>query len=221
MHLLDLILLILITGWGIIGGITGIVPQISTILSLIIGGIGSWMFYPIFSYKLEGWLTSPQLSIIIGPLLLLIIIGVLSKIIINLLCKLFFSDETYKGGWFLGALFGILKGIIVGGILIFLLGQYGKPELMKDSIAFKRYYQASEWIVRTSEKYQITEKASASAHYLRNAIMPPEDLREESIKTAADKLYNQDLANYFDKSFFISISEFLSSNNSEETNKNK
>lgn len=211
MHLLDLVLLILIAGWGILGGYTGIVPQLSTVLALIASSFGTWMFYPIFSYKLEGWLKSPELSIIIGPLLLFILIGVSSKIIINLFCKLIFSDETYKAGWFSGAIFGILKGIIVGGVLVFLLGQYGKPELMKDSIAFERYYQASQWVVTASQEYQLNDKLSSAANYLRDAILPPDDLREESMQTAADNIYSKELGNYLNKDLINNISNFLSS----------
>lgn len=216
MHLLDLVLLVIIAGWAIVGAFAGIVPQLNTLLSILIGALGAWIFYPIISYKIEGLIDSPEISVILAPILLFIIIGLISKILINLFCKVVFSEETYKSGWILGGSFGMLKGIIVGGIIVYFLGQYGKPELMQDSISFKRYYSASKWVVDASNEYGISNKFAAAGNYLQEKILPPKDNREESIESAATDFYNNKLTGYFKKDFFKSASEFFSSKDSDE-----
>ncbi len=210
MHLLDLILGVIIIGWTIVGGISGFTSQLITILSVILATIGSWILYPITAYKLEGIIQSPEISIIIAPLLLFIIIGLLSKILLKLLFKVITSDKGSEGSWILGAGFGLLKGLIVGGIIVYFLGQYGKPELVEDSISYKRYYHASEWVVETAQEYNIGDKIVRTADYIRENILPPADQRGESIETAATSVYNDKIAGYFETDFFNSASEFFS-----------
>ncbi len=211
MHLLDLVLGVIIIGWTIAGGITGFTPQLITILSVILATLGSWILYPITAYKLEGIIQSPEVSIIVAPILLFIIIGLLSKILLKLLFKVITSEEKSEGNWIFGAGFGLLKGLILGGVIVYFLGQYGKPELVEDSISFKRYYHASEWVVETGQEYGIGDKIARGAEYMRENILPPANQRGESIETAATSVYNDKIAGYFETDFFNSASEFFSS----------
>ena len=211
MHLLDLILLIIIAGWGIAGAFTGFVPQLITLLSLIFAAVGTWLFYPLTAYKLEGLIQSPELSIIVAPIILLILILLLSKVILNLIFKAIRSEESSGNGWLPGAAFGVCKGLILGGVLVYFLGQYGKPELIEDSISFRRYYHASEWVVSKSDEYGLDTKITQTAAYLRENLLPPSDLRGDSIESAAQNFYNKKIAGYFEEDFFSGISDFLSS----------
>lgn len=210
MHLLDLVLLVIVVGWAIAGAMSGFLPQLNTLLSIIIGALGAWLFSPMVAYKLEGLVQSPGVSIILAPVILFILIGLISKILLNLFFKVITTEEGSGGGWILGCAFGALKGLLLGGVIVYFLGQYGKPELIENSVSFKRYYVASEWTVNKFEEYGISENAAKAANYIRDNLLPPTDQREEAIESASDSFYNDTIENYFKNDFFKSASEFFS-----------
>ena len=211
MHLLDLVLIIIIAGWGVAGALTGFTAQLNTILSIIFASIGAWLFYPIAAYKIEGLLQSPEVSVVVAPIVLFILIGLISKVILKLLAKVISSEESSGSSWILGCAFGIFKGLILGGIIVYFLGQYGKPELIEDSVSFKRYYKVSEYVVALSEDYGIGNKIEKAGNYFRENMLPPSDQRKESIESAATSFYNDKVTGYFKNDFFNSVSDFFSS----------
>ena len=211
MHLLDLVLIVIIAGWGVAGALTGFTAQLNTIISIILASIGAWLFYPIVAYKIEGLLQSPAVSVVVAPIVLFILIGLISKVMLKLLTKVISSEESSGSGWVLGCAFGVFKGLILGGVVIYFLGQYGKPELIEDSVSFKRYYKVSEHVVSLSEEYGIGAKIEKAGDYLRENMLPPSDQRKESIESAATSFYNDKIAGYFENDFFNSASEFFSS----------
>ena len=114
MHLLDLILLVIIVGWGIAGAFAGFAPQLNTLLSLIFATVGSWLFYPLAAYQLEGLIQSPGLSIIVAPIILFVIILMISKVILNFIFKAARSDEDSGSSWLLGSAIRYLQRTYTG-----------------------------------------------------------------------------------------------------------
>ncbi len=211
MHLLDLAMLVIIGGLTIAGAFAGFGSQLSNLISIILAAGGTWLFYPLAAYKLEGLIQSPELSVILAPVILFLVLGFLCKFVLGIFFHTGSTEDSSGGSWLFGGLFGLFKGAVLGCIIIYLLAQYGEPELVEDSVCFSRFYHASEWVISKNDEYAITEKLSTAGNYLRDKLLPPIDTREESIESAAKSFYNEKMGDFFEKDFFKSISEFVGS----------
>ena len=121
MNALDFIILFIIFTSGLYSLFRGFIREVFSILSLVLGLLLAVKFYHVPAHQLSSWVNDLMIRNIIG--FIFIFIGVslvitLSGIIIRkffTLCKLGALDRVF------GVLLGLLKGIFIGMVIIFLL----------------------------------------------------------------------------------------------------
>jgi membrane protein required for colicin V production len=121
MNLLDVILLVVIAFSSVYGLFKGLVKEVISLLAVIIGFIGASRFYEEVSPLLKGLGLGEQAANVFSFFILFIIIFMALALIGKLLHKLVHAIFL---GWLnrLGGIsFGFIRGIIVSGIIIFIL----------------------------------------------------------------------------------------------------
>ncbi len=153
-NLVDLILLSLLFIFSITGFRKGIVIEIASLLSFFAGIIGGIKFSPFVSDIINSFFSwNPTVTKIIAFIIVFIVcvrITTLAAKIITKALKLAFLGLINR---ILGALFGLLKGAIIFGFLIFLFGNFIiqyitsiPEEYLNNSILYGVLYEFGEEI---------------------------------------------------------------------------
>jgi membrane protein required for colicin V production len=121
MNAIDIIIIILVLIFCIKGYIKGFVNELFTLIILVLGLTGSFLFYNALSSSVFSFIENSSLSSIISFIVIFIVITVILIIIRNAITKVVDSFNLTNVDYFLGLLIGFIKGILLAGaILIFL-----------------------------------------------------------------------------------------------------
>ena len=99
----------------------GLVREIFSLLSVIIGLLVSVRTYHLVAEPIEGLIHNSGASRIVGFIICLIIVSVAISLLGALIRKLITSTHMGRLDRFLGALFGLVKGLIVAVVMFTLL----------------------------------------------------------------------------------------------------
>ncbi|KPJ49343.1 hypothetical protein AMJ40_05770 [candidate division TA06 bacterium DG_26] len=117
----DWVILLVILGSTVYSLIKGFVKELFLIVGIVAGVVIAMRFYPYVRDMLMAWIHSPTISTVAGFVLIFILVCALFVILGNAisglvhLLKMGFLDR------FLGAILGILKGILICGIASMLI----------------------------------------------------------------------------------------------------
>lgn len=162
MNLFD-ILIVTLLAYGLIRGIfRGLVREISSIVGVLGGFYAAYTYYPHVAVWMSAWISNPAYLNILSYLLIfslvVVVVGVLAVIIKYLL------NIAYLG-WVdrvSGALFGLLKGVLVSCVLFIVLTAFlpkGAP-LIKDAALSPHVASASEVMAALLSKEMKTSFAN-------------------------------------------------------------
>ncbi len=165
MNLFD-ILVVIVVGYGLIRGIfRGLIKEVAAIVGVLAGFWAAYTYYPLLSRLLDGWVAHPAYRDMLGFLaifcVVLIVISILG-VVIKYLLRVAFLGGVDR---FCGALFGLLKGVLISAVVLMMLTAFlpkGAP-LVRDSLLAPHVYAVSEALARVTErelKAQFTSKAS-------------------------------------------------------------
>ena len=147
MNILDVIFLILILGSVIYSLIRGLVREIFSFLSIILGFLGASYGYASVAAWLGRWIENQTLTQILGFALLFILIALLisllGKALASLVKKMDLSWVDRLGG----AAFGLLKAILLIAIILLVLTAFLPPQskLILESKISPRIMAFWEW----------------------------------------------------------------------------
>ena len=146
MNLLDLLILIPIV-WGCIRGFSkGLILELTTLIGMILGVMAAFYFWKDLSELLSQYLTlGPSALKFISYALIFLIVLLLAWIIGKIITKV--ADLVMLGllNKLLGAVFGLLKGVIVAALILMAIVYFDKNEKLitrqaKEKSMFYRAY---------------------------------------------------------------------------------
>lgn len=118
---LDLVLLAIILVSAIYGIVRGLIRELLSLLSWAVSIWLAFKYAPDFSPLLEPYLDSPQLQYLIALAAIFVVSLLLFSLCAIVLAKLLSLVGIAGTDRSLGAVFGIIRGIAIGLILVFLL----------------------------------------------------------------------------------------------------
>jgi membrane protein required for colicin V production len=129
MNLLDLLILIPIV-WGCIRGFSkGLIIELATLAGMVLGIIAAYYFSERVSDFFSGYFTiGPSSMKILSYVLIFLAVLLISWIIGKIITKLV---DMVMLGWLnklLGAIFGLLKGVLVSAIIVLAIVYFDKNE---------------------------------------------------------------------------------------------
>ena len=121
MNAIDIIIIVVVLIFCIRGYIKGFVHEIFTLIIIVLGITGSFLFYKPLSSSVFSIIENKALSSIISFISIFILISVILIIIRNAITKIVDSFYLTNVDYLLGLLIGFFKGaLLTGAILIFL-----------------------------------------------------------------------------------------------------
>jgi len=117
---LDVILLIILVITIILGLIKGLVRQLIGILAVIVGVILAMAYYPYVSQIIKPLFKNESLAHFLGFLVIFVLTLILGWIIARLFSKVMKGSLKFFNH-LLGGVIGLIKGILICGVLIFAL----------------------------------------------------------------------------------------------------
>jgi len=145
MNLLDFLILIPVV-WGCIRGFSkGLIIELATLIGMIVGILAAWYF----SADLTAWLKDyfsfgPTVTRMISYALIFLAVMLVFWIIGKIITKVV---DLVMLGWLnklLGAVFGLLKGVIVAALLLMIIVFFDKNEkvITRQAKEKSMFYQA-------------------------------------------------------------------------------
>ena len=128
MNILDVIFLILILGSVIYSLIRGLVREIFSFLSIILGFLGASYGYASVAAWLGRWIENQTLTQILGFALLFILIALLISLLGKALASLVKKMDLSWADRLGGAAFGLLKAILLIAIILLVLTAFLPPQ---------------------------------------------------------------------------------------------
>lgn len=159
MHFLDVVILVCMLSLGTLGYFTGLVGQLSTPLAILAGIVCAWYGQPWLVEQMQDWfeqpLTTPAVAVVGAFLAGVLVVKVVAAIIRAKVGE----GESKTADHCLGAAFGLVKGTLLAGVIVLLIGNYGKAELMQDSVGGPALYAGAEWAIDTVQARGLLDKA--------------------------------------------------------------
>jgi membrane protein required for colicin V production len=167
MNLLDLIIIIPVVWLCIRGFSKGLIIELASLIGMVLGILAAWYFSGQVSDFLKGYFTLTDQSL---KIISYIIIFLAVMLIVYLIGKAIESvvDMVMLGfvNKFLGAIFGLAKGIVLVGIVLFILESTGaadkiiKPETKEKSMFYRPIMQMVHFVM-PGEKSAVGGQQSA------------------------------------------------------------
>lgn len=157
MHWLDIIILVITLSFCTLGYFSGLIGQLSTPLAVAGGAACVWYGQMPLEEKMRDWFQQPLAASAVALAVAFLSGFLLVKIAAAVLRSKIGNSESKTADHALGASFGTLKGLAISGVVVLLIGDYGKAEMMKDSFAAPSLYTCAQWVsqeVRQSELWQ-------------------------------------------------------------------
>lgn len=131
MNYLDIVFLVVIIYFTILGLRKGIIKSLGGILSIVVGFYGASLFYQKVSIWLQGLssIFTGTIANIIGFILLFIVINRLFMLLVNILDKIFSLPIIGFFNKLLGAIFGFLAGALIVGIFVLMLSSFSTNDV--------------------------------------------------------------------------------------------
>ena len=121
MNIIDVVIIIFVLIFCVKGYIKGFINEIFTLIIIILGLTGSFLFYKPLSTSVFTFIENRSLSFIVSFLSIFVFITVVLIIIRNAITKMVDSFQLTNIDYLLGLLVGLIKGtVLIGAILIFL-----------------------------------------------------------------------------------------------------
>ena len=121
MNIIDVIIIIFVLIFCVKGYIKGFINEIFTLIILVLGLTGSFLFYKPLSTSVFTFIENRSLSFIVSFISIFVVITVVLIIIRNAITKMVDSFQLTNFDYLLGLLVGLVKGtVLIGAILIFL-----------------------------------------------------------------------------------------------------
>jgi membrane protein required for colicin V production len=136
MNWLDWVLLAIIVLTGVIGLVKGFVRQAIGLVAVICGLVLAVIYYERMAGVFDTLVHNPLLSNFLGFLLIFLIVLVAGAVLGHLLTKAMKGPLAFANRFF-GFLFGLLKAVLICGILVFALVSFevAKPALETSVLA--------------------------------------------------------------------------------------
>jgi len=161
------IFVVIVLAYGLIRGIfRGLIKELSAIVGVLAGFWAAYSYYSQFGRLLARWVSQPAylniLSFMVIFCLVLIAVSIVG-VVIKYLLRVAFLGGVDR---FCGALFGLLKGVLISAVVLMTLTAFlpkGAP-LVRDSILAPHVATISEALARITEKdlkAQFDSKAAA------------------------------------------------------------
>ena len=121
MNIIDVIIIIFVLIFCIKGYIKGFISEIFTLIIIVLGLAGSFLFYKPLSTSVFSFIENSSVSYIVSFVAIFVFITVVLLVIRNAITKMVDSFQLTNIDYFLGLLVGLLKGtVLICAILIFL-----------------------------------------------------------------------------------------------------
>ena len=121
MNIIDVVIIVFVLIFCVKGYIKGFINEIFTLIIIVLGLAGAFLFYKPLSSSVFTFIENRSLSFIVSFLSIFVFITVVLIIIRNAITKMVDSFQLTNLDYLLGLLVGLIKGtILIGAILIFL-----------------------------------------------------------------------------------------------------
>ncbi len=121
MNIIDVVIIVFVLIFCVKGYIKGFINEIFTLIIIVLGLTGSFLFYKPLSSSVFTFIENRSLSFIVSFLSIFVFITVVLIIIRNAITKMVDSFQLTNIDYLLGLLVGFIKGtVLIGAILIFL-----------------------------------------------------------------------------------------------------
>ena len=160
------IFVIIVVAYGLIRGIfRGLIKEVAAIVGVLAGFWAAYSYYPLMGRLLAGWVSSSAYRDMISFLVIfaLVLTGIsVVGVVIKYLLRVAFLGGVDR---FCGALFGLLKGVLISAVVLMTLTAFlpkGAP-LVRDSVLAPYVHALSETMARVTHKElkaQFDSKAS-------------------------------------------------------------
>ncbi len=132
MNYIDIIFIIVIIYFTILGLRKGLIRSIGGILSIIVGFYVASMFYLRFSIWIQGLSTSltETIASIVAFVLIFIVVNRLFMVIVYVLDKVFSLPIVGIFNKLFGALFGFLTGSLIIGIIVLIFSSFSSSDVV-------------------------------------------------------------------------------------------
>jgi membrane protein required for colicin V production len=154
MNLLDYILIVMCAYCLIRGFFRGLVGELSAIIGVVAGFYGAYTYYPNIARHLERWISHPVYLKIISFLLLFIgicLVVAIAAALIKYLMNITLLGWANRTG---GAVFGIIKSVIIALILILMLTAFlpGNTPVVRQSLIARHLMRFSATLAHLTSK---------------------------------------------------------------------
>ncbi|HEB31790.1 MAG TPA: CvpA family protein [Spirochaetes bacterium] len=121
MNIIDVVIIVFVLIFCVKGYIKGFINEIFTLIIIVLGLTGSFLFYKPLSSSVFTFIENRSLSFIVSFLSIFAFITVVLIIIRNAITNMVDSFQLTNFDYLLGLLVGLTKGtVLIGAILIFL-----------------------------------------------------------------------------------------------------
>ena len=133
MNYLDIIIALLLVGFGIGGIKKGLITEAATLLGLGLGLYGAFHFSDFTASKLVQWVEiNPKylhlIAFIVTFIVVAILVNIIGRIVTNVVKTLDLGFIDRLGGF----LFGIVKGVLICSLLVMLLNVFNANGIIKE-----------------------------------------------------------------------------------------
>lgn len=133
MNYLDIIIALLLVGFGIGGIKKGLITEAATLLGLGLGLYGAFHFSDFTASKLVQWVEiNPKylhlIAFIVTFIVVAILVNIIGRIVTNVVKSLDLGFIDRLGGF----LFGIAKGVLICSLLVMLLNVFNANGIIKE-----------------------------------------------------------------------------------------
>ncbi len=121
MNIIDVVIIVFVLIFCVKGYIKGFINEIFTLIIIVLGLAGAFLFYKPLSSSVFNFIENRSLSFIVSFLSIFVFITVVLIIIRNAITKMIDSFQLTNLDYLLGLLVGLIKGtVLIGAICIFL-----------------------------------------------------------------------------------------------------
>lgn len=196
MNFLDIVILSFIVIFGIIGAYSGLLRQLATPAAFLGAWLFSWILQKPVGELLKHWFANEQIAGLAANTVSFAVMFLLIRIIFGLVNAHIAESTLLKpGNRALGAFLGLLKGAVLGFVLVLILLGLGKDNLRKESVAGQQVHKICQWFADTQFYKDINNAVNtALAHKSDNPGLKDSlsVFWNNSIKTLPQKIRNHD-----------------------------
>lgn len=159
MHWLDILILTITLALGVLGFFNGLISQLSTPLAIVAGVVCAWYGQPWLEAQMAGWFDKPLALAAVAVVAAFLGGALVVKVLAAIIRAKIGENESRFADRSLGAVFGLLKGLALSAVFVMLIGNYGKRELMKESVGAPALYATAQWVVDEVRERELWNRA--------------------------------------------------------------